>query len=353
MPFTVADLTDNAVFLLDKFKRNKKPADIVIHVQNKPLLRKLVDGKEEYGSGKENFSEPVQGALMSDAAGFYAGVAGDDVLTFTGASAAVDTAFPFKMMWAGLQMTRDDLMKHGIDVVPNSMNVQFTGEDANRLADFMGTKERDFEESKAVSRNLMLWGDGTGDTKAIAGLQSIITLDPTAGSCGGIARTNAWWQHIARTGVGNAQPKVAYSKADQTLTQTLDYDIIQLGRYGAVTDTWLAGSDYIDAVKREMRAAGQQTVTGWADAKTGILIKGIKLGPYDIEYDPTLDTLGFAKRCYAFPSKTIKLRPMKGHWDRNEQRNEPADQLLYMIGTLDRGTLSQCQPDGCLIHILE
>lgn len=353
MAFTVADLTDNAVFLLDKFKRDKKPKDIVIHTQNKPLLRKLIDKKEEYGSGKDNFSEPVQGALMSDTAGMYAGVQGDDTLTFTGPAAAVDTQFAFKMMWAGLQMTRDDLMKHGIDVVPNSMRVEFTGEDANKLADFMGTKTRDFEESKAVSRNLMLWGDGTGDTKAIAGLQSIITLDPTAGTCGGISRANAWWQHIARTGVGGAQAKVTYSKADQTLTQTLQYDQRQLGRYGAMTDVWLAGSDYIDALEREMRAAGQQTVTGWADAKTGILIKGIKIGAYEIEYDPTMDTQGFAKRCYAFPSDKIKLRPMKGHWDRNESRNEPADQLLYLIGTIDRGTLSQCQPDGCLVHILE
>lgn len=353
MPFTVADLTDNAVFLLDKFKRDKKPKDIIVHIQNKPLLRKLLDGKEEYGSGKDNFSEPVQGALMSDNAGFYAGVQGDDTLTFNNPSAAVDTQFPFRMMTAGLQMTRDDLMKHGIDVQPNSTGLQFTAEEANRLADFMGTKQKDYEESKMIARNKMLWGDGSGDPKMIAGLQSIITLDPTAGSCGGIARTNAWWQHIARTGVGGALPKVSYSRTEQLLTQTLDYDFIQLGRYGAVTDIWLAGSDYIDAVKREMRAAGQQTVTGWADAKTGILIKGIKVGPYEIEYDPTLDSLGFAKRCYAFPSKTVKLRPMKGHWDRNEPRNEPADQLLYMIATIDRGTLSQAQPDGCLVHILE
>jgi len=353
MAFTVADLTDNAVFLLDKFKRNKKPEDIIIHTRNKPLLRKLLDGKEEYGSGKDNFSEPVQGALMSDTAGMYAGVQGDDTLTFTGPANAVDTAFPFRMMWAGLQMTRDDLMKHGIDVVPNSMNLQFTAEDANKLADFMGTKQRDFEESKAVSRNAMLWGDGTGDTKAIAGLQSIITLDPTAGTCGGISRASGWWQHIARTGVGGALPKVSYSKAGQTLTATLDTDFRNLGVYGAVTDVWLAGGDYIDAVKSEMRAAGQQTVTGWADSKTGILIKGIKVGSYEIEHDPTLDLLGFSKRLYAFPSSAIKLRPMKGHWDRNEARNEPADQLLYLIGTIDRGTLSQNQPDGCLVHILE
>lgn len=353
MAFTVADLTDNAVFLLDKFKRNKKPEDILVHIEDKPLLRRLIAGKEEYGSGKDNFSEPVQGAKMSDVAGFYRGTQGDDQLVFTDPAAAVDTQFAFKLMTCGLQMTRDDLMKHGIDVVPNSSKMEFTAEEANRLADFMGTKEKDFEQSKAIARNEMLWGDGTGDTKAIAGLQSIITLDPTAGSCGGISRANVWWQHIARTGVGAALPKVSYSKSDQTLTQTLDYDFTQLGRYGGRPNVWLAGSDYIDAVKREMRAAGQQTVTGWADAKTGILIKGIRVGPYDIEYDPTMDTRGHAKRLYAFDDRKLKLRPMKNHWDRNEPRNEPADQLLYMVACIDRGTLSSAQQDCLLVHILE
>jgi hypothetical protein len=36
--------------------------------------------------------------------------------------------------------------------------------------------------------NTLLWGDGTGDAKALAGIRALITANPTTGTIGGIDR---------------------------------------------------------------------------------------------------------------------------------------------------------------------
>src|SRR6266536_4110716 len=47
-------------------------------MQDRPLLRILNAAKETFPGGKDNISLPVQGAFMSDTAGFFAGYSEDD-----------------------------------------------------------------------------------------------------------------------------------------------------------------------------------------------------------------------------------------------------------------------------------
>ena len=120
---------------------------------------------------------------------------------------------------------------------------------------------------------------------------------------------------------------------------------VQLPLYGGFTDpVAVAGSDLIDALIKEMRAKGMNTVTGWKD-KFDLNATGVCFGRVCIEFDPTLDLIGEAKRIYAWDKSHLKLRPQKGQWGKVTAQNQPADQFVMLTSTTDRGVLSCNQMD--------
>ena len=321
MPISVAIAGDVAASTIEDFINPGDPKEILQHVQKKPLLRKLYEKKLEFGAAGPNASangqppanvrEPVQGALMRDLPANYIGITGSNTLSFNISNGAIQTTCPVRWMHSGLEITHEELMFQGV-VVNNNRASEPSKDDKVALFNALELKKADYGESIEYGRNATLWQDGTQDPLAIAGIKSILSDDPTAGTCVGISRANPWWRHIARTGVGNALGKLQYSKADQTLTETITHDYIQSCRYGGQPDVFLAGSDLIDALNREARAKGMNSVTGWTDEKTGITVKGIRMDKYDIEYDPTLDLIGEAKSIYWWDSDKLRLRPQKG-----------------------------------------
>ena len=352
MAFTVSIASDITAMQLEGYLRPSNPADILQHVANKPLLRILNETKREFGAAgpasggtaPANLREGVMGALMKDQSSFYAGFSDDDTVAFKSSDGAVQTTCPVRWMHAGFQITHDELLYQGIHVTKDN-NTRSTAEDRTKLLELLETKKADYMESIMYSRNLTLWQDGSQDSKAIAGIKSILTDDPTTGTTLGIARTNTWWRHISRTGVGAALPKLVYSKADQTLTETLLADMRTLTTYGGNPNVMLAGSAFCDAIEREARAKGQLTTTGWADRMTNVQVRGVKVGSLEVEFDPTLDFLGESKRCYAWDSNHLKLRPQKGEWGKVTNQNQPSDQFVMLISTTDRGGLTCNQLD--------
>lgn len=356
MSFSVNVAADVTASTLENFLNPKNTDDILQHVANKPLLRRLLETKQEFGSAgpasgntnPPNLREPVMGALMRDQVGFYAGISGSDTLVFKSSDGAVQTTAPVRWMHAGFTITHDELLQQGVHVSKDNSTTA-SGDDKTNLYNALQLKKADYLESVMFARNKTLWLDGTQDSKAIAGIKSIITDDPTTGTTVGIARTNYWWRHIARTGVGGALPKLVYSKADQTLTETINQDMRQLEVYGGNIDTAFAGSDFCDAFEREARAKGLITQTGWSNALTNTRVKGIKVGSVEIEYDPTLDQLGESKRVYMWDSKHLRLRPQKQEWGKVTNQNQPSDQFVMLISTTDRGALAVNQLDCCYV----
>jgi hypothetical protein len=362
MSFTVAVAGDVVASTLEKFFNPKDPKKILQHIANKPTLRKLLETKAEFDAAgpasgttsPANFREPVQGALMRDQAGFYAGISAADVLTFKGSDGAIQTTCPVRWMHAGWQITHEELMYQGVIITNNNRDVSApTDDDQVKLYDALQLKKADYQESIQYARNNTLWQDGTQDAKAIPGLKSILTDDPTAGTTLGISRANVWWRHVADTGVGGAGAKLAYSKADQTLTERLNKVInVTLPLYGGNPDTAVAGSDMIDALIREMRAKGMNTVTGWEDKYTNLSVTGVRFGRLNIEFDPTLDLIGESKRIYIWDSNHLKLRTQKGQWGKVTPQNQPADQFVMLTSTTDRGVLTCNQMDCNYVGVL-
>src|SRR3546814_17148777 len=90
---------------------------------------------------------------------------------------------------------------------------------------------------------------------------SFIHDDPTAGAVvGGIDQAaNTWWRNRATLGINAATPE------NQNLVTTLQKEWRQLRRYGGAPDLVLAGSDFLEAYAKELRAKGNYTDTGWAN----------------------------------------------------------------------------------------
>lgn len=360
MAFTVSVANSVTADTLEGFLQAKGAEDILQHVANKPLLRALEENKKEFTAagpasgttGPANVREPVMGALMKDKPSSYAGISGDDTLVFNSSDGEVQTTCPVRWMHAGFKITHEELMYQGVQITNNKTSS--TPQDRANLLDVLELRKADYKESILFNRNKTLWLDGTQDAKAIAGIKSIITDDPTMGTCLGINRaTNTWWRHIARTGVGAALPKLQYSKENQTLTETLNADYLTLCTYGGNPDTWLAGSDIINAIKNELRAKGQNTVTGWKDKRTDLWVKGILLDNHEIVFDPTLDVIGESKRIYAWDSMHLRLRPQKGQWGKVTPQNQPSDQFVLLTSTTDRGVLTCNQMDCCYVGEME
>jgi hypothetical protein len=360
MAFSVAIAADVTASTLENFNNPDDPKEILQRIADKPLLRDLLANKVEFDAAGSasgtvtppNFREPVMGALMRDKPSNYIGIAGDDVLSFNNSDGAIQTTCPVRWMHSGIKITHDELAYQGVIVNDNKAGAP-SKNDRVILFKALELKKADYFESLQYGRNATLWADGTQDAKAIAGVKSIITDDPTTGTVLGVSRANIWWRHVADTGVGGAGAKLSYSKSDQTATERLNRVIlVELTRYGGRPDTAYAGSDLIDAARKEMRAKGMITVDGWSDKYTNVAVNGVRFGSLNIEYDPTLDIIGESKSIYIWDSRSFKLRTQKGQWGKVTAQNQPADQFVMLTSTTDRGTLTCRQMDSCYKGIM-
>src|SRR5437773_7364075 len=105
--------SDIASAALDFFVRG----DALLQTQQeRPLLAFLNAGKQTFPGGKTYISEPIQGAVMQDTAGFFAGYSQDDQLSFTQASNLLRAQVPWRECHAGFVITHTELKQDGITV---------------------------------------------------------------------------------------------------------------------------------------------------------------------------------------------------------------------------------------------
>src|SRR5215831_17778154 len=73
--------------------------------EDKPLLRILTEKQKNFPGGLQVISEPVQGAFMSDVAGFFQGYSEDDALVFTQAQNVLRAEYNRYEHHAGLEIS--------------------------------------------------------------------------------------------------------------------------------------------------------------------------------------------------------------------------------------------------------
>src|SRR3546814_11199321 len=119
------------------------------------------------------------------------------------------------------------------------------------------------------------------------------------------------------------------TRTDTLFPYTTLFRSRQLRRYGGAPDLVLAGSDFLEAYEKELRAKGNYTDTGWANkgridaSMDDVSFKGVAL-----QYDPTLDDLGREKYAYVLEPKTISPQKIEGENMKRHTPQRPADQYV-------------------------
>lgn len=336
----VQSVTDYA---LDFFVRG----DMLIQTeQEKPLLAFLNAGKKEFPGGKQYVSEPVKGTVMNDTVGFFAGVTADDALIFTQQAQGVRAQFAWKQQHAGLVITFTQLLQDGISVTDGEQQTAEHAETAlTRLTGILKDALDDFGMSWARAKNTMLWLDGAQDSKQVPGVKSLLLDDPTTGTVGGLSQaTYSWWR-------SRVNLSLVPSAENQTMSKFFRNEAIQLKKRGGRPNKALCGSLFWDALMQEYEKKGMYTTTGFANKNNDIGMDQISMaGIGTFQYDPTIDDLGEAKRCYIFDSRRITLRPIEGENNKTLAPARPYQYMVVLKSMTDASALETTQLNGMGIY---
>lgn len=347
MAFTnseLASIADSTLqFTIDKGKLWKQ------NVSNKPLLDALNANAGQFIGGD---SYVKLGVKPGQGGGGLVGYTHDDQVSYYNPATNKVVRFPWREHHIGVTVTHTELKVDGIEVVEDGAGEEQTREVSGReeiaLANRLNEKMDDLNEDYAFSLDRLLHGDGTSDAKAIAGIDSLILASPATGTTGGLNRaTTAWWRNRAATAAfaaAGGQGAITSSTANGgALIEFLDKEMRQLNRYknGSTRHKFFAGSDFIDAYKKELRANGNYTMNGWSAGTADGSMPNPQHGGTPFTYDPTLDDLGRSKRCYVIDTGRagVRLLYLNGKRMLKHKPDRPADRYVIYSGITMTGVL--------------
>jgi hypothetical protein len=339
MPFTAAELATITNSALDNFVG--KGEVYAQAIQNKPMMKAFDRyAKTDLTGGRGGYSFAImrgKGELS------LAGYTHDDVVSYGNPAQTQRVTFNWREHFIGMGLTHTELKMDGITVTESGADQTTSNKDGREehaLVNILDTKVKIMNEDYAVSWDALIHGDGTSDTKALAGIRSLILDNPALGSTGGVNRTtNSWWRNRAATAAANAASTGANvissaATGGGVLLQFLQNEQRQLNRFSARKSRKFAGSAFIDAIERELRGNGQYAQTGWTggDGNVDGAMPAVKFAGVQIEYDPTLDDLGLSKRMYDIDMNAIKLVYMKGEKMKKANPARPHDRFVMYQG---------------------
>lgn len=334
-------------------------------LQKRPLWDMLERKKKTFPGGKGDISLAVVGAF-GDSSGndVVKGYTHNDTVNFFTPANTLRAAYPWREHHIGLSMTHTELKIDGISVVDT--NGERTSNHSNReltvLVNLLEEKLFALGEQYARSMNTLAYGDGTSDAKALAGIASIVKANPAAGTTGGInSATTAFWRNRARTAAyatavtgnsalaGHGGGAVTSNVADGgALLQTLQYEYRQLTRYGGQPNFAVCGSSFLDAMEKELRANGIYTQAGFTDG-ADVSIGELRYMNTRFVYDPSLDDLNLAKRCYWIDNNAIFLQTMENEWRKDHTPARPANQFVLYRSITSTGQMVAKQLNSSLV----
>lgn len=323
MAFTVQELENITASTLDHHMDKGKIYSQTI--QDKPLLQLFDKKAKSFPAGKEFLTVRVKGEYTTTIEGY----SHDDTVGYSNPANIKTATYPYKRIHAGIEVTFDELQRNGISI-SNSMNGKGESRHSKRemvaLADLLDDKIEDMMEGRSRGMNAMFWRDGTADSELVPGVKSLILSDPTSATVvGGIDQsTNTWWRNRVQLGLSTASP------ASSTIAQALQKEMRQLKRYGSPKHVMFAGSDFLDALEKELRANGTYTDNGWAaNGAIDMSVADAQFKGVTIAYDPTLDEEGDSKLLYILDMNAIY--PMYMDSERNKTHNPARPHDKYVM----------------------
>lgn len=341
MAFTAQELNDISVGSLETYLN--KGTVFKQNVANKPMLKAFDRAAGKFPGGKEFVSFAVK---SGQGGGTLTGYTHDQQVGYYNPTGLHRARAPWKEHHIGLVITHTELKIDGIDVVDSPGDVSdqtraMPGREAQALVNLLDEKLDTLGEDYAFSLDRLIHGDGSTDALALAGIGSILADDPTTGTALGISRvTNTWWRNDAATAAfaasGGQGPIVSNIANGGALIEFMDQAARRRSKYrnGSTRVRYFAGSDFIDAYKRELRANGNYSMTGWRNGRPDGSMEDPMHAGLPLEWDPTLDDLNLSKRCYAIDmGRTgLKLLYMDGQRMKKHSPARPYDRYVLYNG---------------------
>ncbi len=334
MPLTADELSDINNMALETYLN--KGMVFKQDVANKPMLEAFQSKAGQFPGGKENVSFLVGSGYGG---GTLAGYTGDDQLAHYNPTGSARFRMPWKEHYLGMVVTMTELKSDGIDVIESGSDQRtsdMSDREAQALANIFDEKNEKLGADYNFSLDRLIHGDGTSDTKALAGIRALILDAPAVGSTGGISRAaNTWWRNDFLTTAGGGVVTTS-STGGGALIIALDKAARRRSKYanGSTNVKYFAGSDFIDAYKNEMRANGYYTQSGWGDKKPdGAMLDPAHAG-IPLVWDPTMDDLGRNKFCYAIDmsKRGLQLLYMDGQKYKKHNPARPYDRMVMYNG---------------------
>ena len=257
MAFSSAELDNIANAALDYYidKGNVYSQSL----QDKPLLKAMDSGAKTFPGGKGEMSVAVKGTYTTSVAGYTH----NDTVTYANPANIKRANYSWKEHHAGISLTLTELKKDGISVTDSTTSSgvsNHTGRDQTVLANLFEDKLDDMMEGYTRGINEFLYGDGTADANAIAGIQTLVLDSPTTvgTTVGGLSTvSNTWWRNRSNVAI-------ATSATGQELIETLHSEMRQLKRFGGKPNVAVCGSAFLDRLGDELRRNGNYSQTGFS-----------------------------------------------------------------------------------------
>jgi hypothetical protein len=328
MAFTTQEITNISNAAFDYFF--SKPEFYSQTIQNKPLVKLLEGKKKSFPGGKGDISIALQGVYGNGGVNdSLKGFTHNDTVSFYNPANIVRANFPWREMHIGMSITGTELKIDGLSVT-DEMGIETSNHsqrDMTVLVNLLDNKLADLSEQTARSLNGLFWGDGTADPKAMAGIRSLITDTPDADTVGGIDRSlaaNAWWRNYSNV----AAPVTSLPTMGGTLCNYIQGLYRQLTRFGGRPTHAFCGSDFLGALEIELRANGNYSQVGFSGGKD-MSVGSINHMGLEFQYDPSLDDMGYSKRCYMIDSASVFLMAMDSEWRHRHNPARPENAFVY------------------------
>jgi hypothetical protein len=319
MPFNSEQLAYGAKAAIDFYLKNDPVDQINI---SHPFLKKMTEGKQEYAGGKQYVVEQLRFSNDSNFQPYF----GDSEVDYNRKRTLNQANFSYGSWHDGFGLNEDELVQNGI-AMTDDRNAEPSGSEKVQLTNLIKENTETLKLGFQENFDLMLHRDGAQNPLDIPGLDALVSISPTAGTIGGLAASNAWWQNYA----------AHLDASAEGMLEGMERAWRACIRYGGnAPDFILAGSDFVDeyrdacgspggAIQRQVIVGGSSgnkaatTLDGSVGSglSTGLYFKGI-----EIIWDPTFDvldaadtpTVRWSTRCYFLNTKFLKLRPISGQW---------------------------------------
>lgn len=300
---------------------------------NKPMLDMFNRRAGKFAGGKDFVSFLVGSGYGG---GALTGYTGDDQVPYYNPVGSQRARFPWKEHHIGMGVTQTELKIDGIDVIEDGTDQttrEMPGREAQALANILDEKNEKLGSDYTFSLDRLIHTDGSADAKALAGIQSILFEAPAVGTTGNINRAvNTWWRNDAMT-TANGNVITSNTANGGALITAMDGALRRRSKFkrGATDVHYFAGTDFIDAYKKELRTNGYYTQSGWRGGRPDGSMQDPLHDGLPIEWDPTMDDIGKGKFCYAIDMGKTGLRLMYMDGQRMKKHNPARPYDRYVM----------------------